>query len=121
MARPKRFRIDLALEDPDGSPSALADDLTTDRKKRLRRLARLTEDFLIEAKPLPWLPGAEGAWILVPIVDDFAVCQWLQGSKILWELGRTVGRLKVVRIIPANRIRWYLSQAKEGIAGDEDR
>jgi hypothetical protein len=99
MPGPKRFEVELALVDPDGQPSALSADLLTNGKKRLRRLGKLTEDFLDEAQPMSWPAGREGAWIYVPLDDDVAICQWDPGEKALWDLGLSVGHLKVVRVV----------------------
>jgi|SRR5271169_1643198 hypothetical protein len=112
MARPKRFSIELVVHNPDGQPSALCKDLLIDEKKRLGRLAKLTEDFLDEAQPMQWPAGSEGAWIYVPLADDIAICQWDPGAKALWDLGLTVGKLKVVRIIRKRDLRRFLTQAE---------
>jgi hypothetical protein len=103
-SRVRHFKVEYALIDATGEPSALYYDLSLDRKKRLRRIERLTDDFLYVKKELPWPRGPEGRWILVPLRGDVALCQWDPGNAALWELGFEVGRLKVVRIVRRNAI-----------------
>jgi hypothetical protein len=112
MARTKRFKVELALRDADGQASDLARDLETDGAKRLRRLDKLTEDFLDEARPMEWPPGPEGAWIYVRLAKDIAICQWHPGPKALWDLGLRVGILKVVRIIRREDLLDFLERAE---------
>ena len=110
MPRLKRFEVELALTDPDGSPSRLAVDLCMKRAKRLRNLDKLSDDFLDDAEPLAWPKGNEGAWIKVPLDDDVAICQWDPGDKTLWDLFQVAGRLKVVRIVERSAITALMRQ-----------
>jgi hypothetical protein len=98
MSRTKHFTVDFALVDAAGRPSALVDDLRVD-KKRVRRIERLTDDFLYAKEELKWRSGPEGRWILVRLQKDVAICQWDPGNEALWALGFAVGRLKIVRIV----------------------
>lgn len=113
MRRRRHFKVDLVLEDSDGQPSDLARDLDTDRSKRLRRLAGLTEDFLDEAQKLNWPRTREGAWIYFPLAGDIVICQWDPGDKGLWDLGFQVGRLRVIRILPRTDLPGFLATAGE--------
>jgi hypothetical protein len=99
MPRNRHFTVGFVFDDADGKPSALYHDLGVDRPRRLRRLERLTDDFLVTAKSLQWRRGPEGAWILVSLGSDYALCQWNPGNAALWELCFAVGRLSVIRII----------------------
>ena len=108
MKRHRHFKVDLVLRDPDGHPSALASDLSTNGSKRLRRLDGLTDDFLDEAQSLSWPRGREGSWIYFPLADDIVICQWDPGDEGLWRGGFRVGRLKVIRIIPRTDLADFL-------------
>jgi hypothetical protein len=99
MSRTKHFKVDIILDNAAGKPSALYYDLRVDREKRIRRIERLTDDFLYTKQELYWRSGPEGRWILVPLSRDIALCQWDPGNEALWNLGFGVGRLKVVRIV----------------------
>jgi hypothetical protein len=99
MSRTKHFTVDFAFVDVAGRPSALVDDLRVDRKQRMRRIERLTDDFLYAKEELKWPIGPEGRWILVRLQKDVALCQWDPGNEALWALGFAVGRLKIVRIV----------------------
>lgn len=113
MRRRRRFRVELVLEDPDGKPSDLARDLSTDESKRLRRLEGLTEDFLDEAQSMNWRRGREGSWIYFPLAGDIVICQWDPGEKGLWALGVEAGCLKIVRIIRKTDLPGFLASAEE--------
>lgn len=99
MSRTKHFRVEFVLMDAAGQPSALYYDLSVDREKRIRRIERLTDDFLYIKKELHWPSGPGGRWILVPLRGDVAICQWNPGNAALWELDLEVGRLRVIRIV----------------------
>lgn len=99
MPRNTHFTVGFVFDDTDGKPSALYYDLEVDRARRLRRLERLTDNFLVTAKSLQWRRGPQGAWILVSLGNDYALCQWNPGNAALWELCFTVGRLSVIRIV----------------------
>jgi hypothetical protein len=95
----RHFTVVLVDEDADGKPSDLYNDLLVDRARRVRSLERLTDDFVVTAKGLKWRRGPKGAWILVSLGDDYALCQWNPGDQALWELCFPVGRLSVIRVV----------------------
>jgi hypothetical protein len=99
MSRTKHFKVDFVFVDAAGKPSALFYDLKVDREQRMRRVERLTDDFLFTKEELKWRTGPEGRWILVPLRKDVAICQWDPGNEALWNLGFEVGRLKIMRIV----------------------
>jgi hypothetical protein len=52
-----------------------------------------------------WPPGNEGQWVVVPLGDDFAVCQWeCLHCQLLWANGIRAGVLKVIRIVPPGKL-----------------
>jgi GTPase SAR1 family protein len=108
VRRTKHFRVEFTLIDTAGQPSALYYDLNVDREKRIRRIERLTDDFLYTKIELHWPTGPDGRWILVPLRGDVALCQWNPGNPALWELDLEVGRLNVVRIVRKTDIKAIL-------------
>ena len=109
VRRTKHFRVEFTLIDAAGQPSALYYDFNFDREKRIRRIERLTDDFLYTKKELHWPTGPDGRWILVPLRGDIALCQWNPGNPALWELDLEVGRLNVVRIVRKTDIQTILA------------